>query len=214
MISPGNVLALTATTTNLPIAAVQFALARAPGWRIARVYGAMALTAGLYSLVNIVYSVADLPVGVYLAAGRLSYLLGGLQAVLWFVYAYADDNGSLQTAPRWVKSAPWAAAAAATFLAATGWLLQERVSPVVLEWAGVTYYYPLTTMLGDVYALLGEKQNALRWLRRAVELGNHNYPWFSKDKNWDKLRGDAQYEKIMADVRARWESYKKEFGIT
>ena len=33
--------------------------------------------------------------------------------------------------------------------------------------------------VGAVYALLGEKQPALTWLRRAVQLGNHNYPWFS-----------------------------------
>ena len=38
---------------------------------------------------------------------------------------------------------------------------------------------------GGVYALLGEKGQALTWLRRAVQLGNHNYPWFQRDKNYD-----------------------------
>jgi hypothetical protein len=46
----------------------------------------------------------------------------------------------------------------------------------------------LAEWIGAVYALLGEKQPALAWLRRAVQLGNHNFPWFQRDKNWDKLR--------------------------
>jgi serine/threonine-protein kinase len=48
---------------------------------------------------------------------------------------------------------------------------------------------------GGIYALLGEKQQALTWLRRAVELGNHNYPWFERDKNYDNLRNDPEYRK-------------------
>ena len=54
---------------------------------------------------------------------------------------------------------------------------------------------------GGIYALLGEKEHALAWLRRAVEVGNHNYPWFQRDKNYDKLRGDAEYQHIMEEVR-------------
>jgi serine/threonine-protein kinase len=63
-----------------------------------------------------------------------------------------------------------------------------------------------------VYALLGERENALTWLRRAIELGNHNYPWFERDKNFDKLRSDSDYRSVMADVRRRWEQYRKDFG--
>jgi len=65
---------------------------------------------------------------------------------------------------------------------------------------------------GGIYALLGEKEPALAWLRRAVEVGNHNYPWFQRDKNYDKLRGDPEYQRIMEGVRQRWEEYKKAFG--
>ena len=66
--------------------------------------------------------------------------------------------------------------------------------------------------VGGIYALLGEKQNSLVWLRRTVELGDVNYPWFSRDKNYDSLRGDADYQKVMDGIRQRWESYKNEFG--
>ncbi|HTT23839.1 MAG TPA: protein kinase [Candidatus Sulfotelmatobacter sp.] len=64
---------------------------------------------------------------------------------------------------------------------------------------------------GGVYALLGDKQNALLWLRRTVELGNVNYPWFQKDKTYDSLRDDAEYQAIMADVKKKWEAYRAEF---
>jgi serine/threonine-protein kinase len=63
-----------------------------------------------------------------------------------------------------------------------------------------------------VYALLEEKASALAWLRRAVELGYHNYPWYARDKNLDKLRGDLEFQRIMADVKARWDHYGQLFG--
>ena len=66
--------------------------------------------------------------------------------------------------------------------------------------------------LGGIYALLGQRQHALEWLKRTVALGDVNYPWFERDKNYDSLRADPEYQKIMAGVRQRWEAYKKEFG--
>ena len=62
--------------------------------------------------------------------------------------------------------------------------------------------------------MLGRTEQAFIWLRRAVELGNQNYPWFQRDKNWDKLRNDPDYKKIMDDVRTRWEGYKQEMGVS
>jgi eukaryotic-like serine/threonine-protein kinase len=67
---------------------------------------------------------------------------------------------------------------------------------------------------GGIHALLGEKAQALAWLRRAVDLGNHNYPWFQKDKNYDSLRGDPEYQRIMGEVRQHWEQYKQAFGAS
>ena len=64
---------------------------------------------------------------------------------------------------------------------------------------------------GGIYALLGDRQQALDWLKRAVALGDVNYPWFERDKNYDNLRSDPEYQSIMAGVRQRWEAYKKEF---
>ena len=67
--------------------------------------------------------------------------------------------------------------------------------------------------LGGIHALLGDRQGALDWLKRTVGLGNVNYPWFERDKNYDGLRADPEYQTIMAGVRQRWENYKNEFDV-
>ncbi len=63
--------------------------------------------------------------------------------------------------------------------------------------------------LGGIYAMLGDKAQALIWLRRAVALGNHNYAWFQRDKNYNSLRNDPEYQKIMEEVRGHLEEYRK-----
>jgi eukaryotic-like serine/threonine-protein kinase len=65
---------------------------------------------------------------------------------------------------------------------------------------------------GGIHALLGDREEALAWLRRAVEVGNHNYPWFQRDKNYDKLRGDPEYQRIMEQVQRHWQEYRQVFG--
>jgi len=72
---------------------------------------------------------------------------------------------------------------------------RDRIDPTIFR------YKPeevvdgdLAEWLGSVYALLGEKEPALAFLRRTVELGNHNYPWFQRDKNWDKLRNVPSFK--------------------
>jgi len=66
--------------------------------------------------------------------------------------------------------------------------------------------------IGGVHALLGEKESALAWFQHAVDLGNHNYPWFSHDRNYDTLRGDAGYKEILAVARGEWERYRQLFA--
>ena len=68
--------------------------------------------------------------------------------------------------------------------------------------------------IGSIYALLGENAQALAWLRRAIDLGNHNYQWFARDRNWDKLRGDRQYERMLAEAQNHADIYRQEFGAS
>jgi serine/threonine protein kinase/Tfp pilus assembly protein PilF len=65
--------------------------------------------------------------------------------------------------------------------------------------------------LGSIHALLGDRQQALDWLKRTAALGDMNYPWFERDKNYESLRSDPEYQTIMAGIRQRWGAYKQEF---
>ena len=46
----------------------------------------------------------------------------------------------------------------------------------------------------------GERDEALKWLRRAIALGNENKQWFERDKNWDSLREDPEYQEIVGAI--------------
>ena len=70
----------------------------------------------------------------------------------------------------------------------------------------------LAEWIGAVYALLGEKEPALGWLRQAVRRGDHNFPWYQRDKNWDKLRNDPDFQRIMNEVEGYWKHYVQLFG--
>jgi serine/threonine-protein kinase len=64
--------------------------------------------------------------------------------------------------------------------------------------------------LGALYALLGEKDDAVKWLHHAIQVGYENYPWFIVDHNLDSLRQDPQFHQMMEDLGARWERLRQE----
>jgi serine/threonine protein kinase/tetratricopeptide (TPR) repeat protein len=56
--------------------------------------------------------------------------------------------------------------------------------------------------LATTYAMLGDREDALRWLERAVELGNENRTWFESDPNWESLREDTRFVALMQRIEA------------
>ena len=60
--------------------------------------------------------------------------------------------------------------------------------------------------LATYFAVDGDESEALHWLRRAIYLGNENYPWFSRNPAWNRLRGHADFERILEDLKR---SYRK-----
>lgn len=55
--------------------------------------------------------------------------------------------------------------------------------------------------LATYFALEGDESEALHWLRRAIYLGNENYPWFSKNPAWNRLHGHADFERLLEDLK-------------
>lgn len=88
----------------------------------------------------------------------------------------------------------------ATFLSALGWHEDARaqITDEVIKTADTDH--DVAYWLASAYALEGERDQALKWLRRAIELGNENKPWFERDKNWDSLRSDSEYQRIVGSI--------------
>jgi len=55
---------------------------------------------------------------------------------------------------------------------------------------------------------MNRPQEAVRWLRFAADDGFPCYPVYLHDRSLDKLRGNADFERLLADLKTRWEHYK------
>jgi len=63
--------------------------------------------------------------------------------------------------------------------------------------------------LATYFAVDGDESEALHWLRRAIYLGNENYPWFSKNPAWSRLKGHGDFERILEDLKKTWRRNQK-----
>jgi len=63
--------------------------------------------------------------------------------------------------------------------------------------------------LATYFAVEGDESEALHWLRRAIYLGNENYPWFSINPAWRKLSGHADFERILEDLKKSYRRNQK-----
>jgi serine/threonine-protein kinase len=63
--------------------------------------------------------------------------------------------------------------------------------------------------LATYFAVDGDESEALHWLRRAIYLGNENYPWFSKNPAWKNLVGHTDFERILEDLKKSYRRNQK-----
>ena len=63
--------------------------------------------------------------------------------------------------------------------------------------------------LATYFAVEGDSSEALHWLRRAIYLGNENYPWFQKNPAWNNLRANADFERILEDLKKGFRKNQK-----
>jgi serine/threonine-protein kinase len=63
--------------------------------------------------------------------------------------------------------------------------------------------------LATYFAVDGDESEALHWLRRAIYLGNENYPWFSKNPAWRNLSGHSDFERILEDLKKSYRRNQK-----
>src|ERR1700761_2362834 len=63
--------------------------------------------------------------------------------------------------------------------------------------------------LATYFAVDGDESEALHWLRRAIYLGNENYPWFTKNPAWRNLQGHSDFERILEDLKKSYRRNQK-----
>ncbi|MGB7267829.1 MAG: protein kinase [Terracidiphilus sp.] len=63
--------------------------------------------------------------------------------------------------------------------------------------------------LATYFAVDGDSSEALHWLRRAIYLGNENYSWFQKNPAWNNLRTNADFERILEDLKKSFRKNQK-----
>ncbi len=58
--------------------------------------------------------------------------------------------------------------------------------------------------LATYFAVEGDSTEAHNWLRRAIYLGNENYPWFQINPAWNNFRTNSDFERILEDLKKSW----------
>ncbi len=98
-----------------------------------------------------------------------------------------------------------------------GWCLSARgqheqaralVTDRVREIAGADH--DIALWLGELYAMEGMTEEALEWVRRAVAIGNENYPHLARTPKLDGLRGDPRFAELLEELRTRWDARRAE----
>jgi hypothetical protein len=64
-------------------------------------------------------------------------------------------------------------------------------------------------LLGESFALLNEKREALKWLKRTIDLGLCNYSLFNAmDPYLENIRGESEFKKLMERIKKEWEHFE------
>ncbi len=68
--------------------------------------------------------------------------------------------------------------------------------------------------LGVAHAQLGRPGDALHWLRNAANTGFPCSPWYARDPLLEPLRGQADFERFMSELRTRMEMARDRYART
>ena len=63
--------------------------------------------------------------------------------------------------------------------------------------------------LATYFAVEGDASEALHWLRRAIYLGNENYPWFSINPAWRGMSDNHDFQRTLDDLKKSFRRNQK-----
>lgn len=76
---------------------------------------------------------------------------------------------------------------------------------------GYQHFHHTAYIIGSAYALMGQPESAVRFLRQSAEQGFPCYPLFERDPNLSNLRSDPKFGQFMADLKRQWEYFRAKF---
>jgi serine/threonine-protein kinase len=105
-----------------------------------------------------------------------------------------------------------AQASLASFLAARG--DRKQAEQLLQEIVGSTYMdHHAAYAIGAAFAQMGQQQQAVKWLNRAIETGLPCYPWFENDPLLNPLRTASQFQHLMEKLKTYWESANTKYAV-
>ncbi len=165
-------LALIACVLQIATAVVVFVIARAPDWQRARLFGFIALTAAIYSGVDIWAVSEPLPIEALDWVVRINLTTAGLHASAWLLYTFADASGSWRSLSPRVQRLALGNIVLTAVLGLSG-LAIDRTADVrmTIPSLGVDYSIPTLTTVGAITTILVFSTllvSIAEWVRRAI----------------------------------------------
>ncbi len=88
----------------------------------------------------------------------------------------------------------------ATFLAGAGRIEQARAQITDEARNLARADHDMAYWMCEASAQLGDVEESLKWLGKAIKLGNENKPWFEIDKTLAPIRADSRFQELMDKI--------------
>ncbi len=84
---------------------------------------------------------------------------------------------------------------------------QVELTPEIEAVARATDVFP--RFLAEGFALVGERESAIQWLKAAIDGGFINYPFLARhDPAFEALRSDSAFKALLETAMHRWERFE------
>ena len=88
---------------------------------------------------------------------------------------------------------------------------ETEIATAIRLGQGFGHFHHTAYNIASAYALMGDRVQAVRWLRTAAEEGFPCYPLFASDKQLDSLRSDKDFIALMQKLERDYREREKSF---
>jgi tetratricopeptide (TPR) repeat protein/tRNA A-37 threonylcarbamoyl transferase component Bud32 len=85
---------------------------------------------------------------------------------------------------------------------------EETIRRAIEIGTGYGHFHHTAYNIASAYAIMNDRDQALKWLQDTADDGFPNYTYFERDSNLDNLRSDHRFVEFMTKLKAQMEKYK------